>query len=484
MEGQLLNFRYNDKLEQAIRKMEDLLKSAYNISKREIALLLLQEDEEILDRVGRQEGERLEKIYQVIQETKQSFEQPLNYIIAMERQEWANRVTDKVVVQNTAGSSRFGEILNKLTIQPLTGIPILLLVLYFGLYKFVGVLGAGEVVDFLEGELFEGYINPWVNNLVTAYIPWKPIQELIGLDYGIITMGLRYAVAIILPIVGFFFLIFSVIEDSGYLPRLALLIDRLFKKIGLSGRAVIPMTLGFGCGTMATMVSRTLETKRERIIATFLLALTIPCSAQLGVIMSLLSGYPAAMLIWIILMLLVFLLIGYLTAKVVPGDQTNFYMEVPPLRIPKLSNVLAKTFSRMQWYFVEILPLFLLGSVIIWVGNMTGLFQKLLLLVQPILVWMDLPPETAESFVFGFFRRDYGAAGLYDLQSAGLLSPRQLVVAAATLTLFVPCVAQFTMMIKERGWKMALGMVAIIFPFAFIVGILLNALLNMLGVLA
>jgi len=484
MESQLLEFKYNDKLEQAIHKIEGLLKSAYNISKREIALLLLQEDEEILNRVGSQEGERLQKINEVIEEAKQSFDQPLSYVIALERQEWANKLTEKVVVQSKSASGRLGEILNKLTIQPLTGIPILLLVLYFGLYKFVGVLGAGEVVDFLEGVVFEGYINPWVNKLVTTYIPWKPVQELIGLDYGIITMGLRYAVAIILPIVGFFFLVFSVIEDSGYLPRLALLIDRLFKKIGLSGRAVIPMTLGFGCGTMATMVSRTLETKRERIIATFLLALTIPCSAQLGVIMSLLSGYPSAMIIWVILMVLVFLLVGFLTARVVPGEQTNFYMEVPPLRLPKLSNVLAKTFSRMQWYFAEILPLFLLGSVIIWLGNITGLFQKLLLLVQPLLKLMDLPPEAAESFVFGFFRRDYGAAGLYDLQSAGLLSARQLVVAASTLTLFVPCVAQLIMMVKERGWKTALGMVAIIFPFAFGVGILLNALLSMLGVLA
>ena len=118
----------------------------------------------------------------------------------------------------------------------------------------------------------------------TNYIPWQAVRDLFVGEYGMVTLGLRYAVALILPIVTTFFIVFAIIEDTGYLPRLALLIDRLFKKIGLSGRAVIPMVLGLGCDTMATMVTRTLPTKRERLIATILLALAVPCSAQLGVI--------------------------------------------------------------------------------------------------------------------------------------------------------------------------------------------------------
>ena len=137
-------------------------------------------------------------------------------------------------------------------------------------------------------------------------------------EYGILTLGLRYAVALILPIVTFFFLVFSVIEDTGYLPRLAMLIDRTFKKIGLSGRAVIPMVLGFGCATMATLVTRTLPTKRERLIATMLLALAVPCSAQLGVILALLGGHPKAMVLWAGIIMMVFLFIGFLTARLLP----------------------------------------------------------------------------------------------------------------------------------------------------------------------
>src|SRR5210317_2126203 len=214
--------------------------------------------------------------------------------------------------------------------NPWTGVPLLLIVLYLGLYQFVGGFGAGTVVDFLEGTIFEEFLNPWVIDLCNKYIPWYWLNELIVGEYGLFTLGVRYAVAIILPIVGTFFIAFAVIEDSGYFPRLAMLVDRVFKKIGLNGRAVIPMVLGFGCDTMATMVTRTLESVRERVIATVLLALDIPCRAQLGVIMALLSDVPGALAVWVVCIILVFLLIGLLAARLMPGEEPMFYMEIPP----------------------------------------------------------------------------------------------------------------------------------------------------------
>ena len=262
-----------------------------------------------------------------------------------------------------------------------------------------------------------------------------------------------------------------------------MLVDRLFKKIGLNGRAVIPMVLGFGCDTMATMVSRTLETERERIISTLLLALAIPCSAQLGVILSLLSGEPKALLVWLIFIVVVFLFIGYLAAKVLPGEEPLFYMEMPPLRLPKLSNVLVKTYTRMEWYFAEVLPLFILISVFIWFGNIIGIFSVLVNIFRPFVTAIGLPEEVSEIFLFGFFRRDYGAAGLFDLVKGGILSARQLVVASATLTLFVPCVAQFVMMIKERGLKTAIYIAAFVFVFSFFAGYALNWILITTGAL-
>lgn len=479
-----LDFKYDETIENSIEDIIDNLKGKYVLSKRSIALLLLQEDEDIIEKVKEVEGSNFIKINEIISKTKEKYDKPLSYVISLSRQKVIEDITSKVVTKDEKNISSISNFLSKLTMNPVTGIPILLLVVYFGLYKFVGVFGAGTVVDFLESNIFEAYVNPWVNGIVNTIIPWKWLQDLIANEYGIITLGIRYAAAIVLPIVGTFFFAFSIIEDSGYLPRLAMLVDRVFKKIGLNGRAVIPMTLGFGCDTMATMVSRTLETKRERIIATLLLALAIPCSAQLGVILALLSGEPKALLVWIIFMVFVFLFIGYLTSKIMPGEGPSFYMEVPPLRLPKLSNVLIKTYTRMQWYFIEIVPLFIFASVLIWFGNITGLFDVLVNMLKPVVNMIGLPDDVAKVFLFGFFRRDYGAAGLYDLQQAGVLSPRQLVVAAATLTLFVPCVAQFAMMIKERGAKTAVLMGMFILVFSFAAGFVLNWMLGMFGVLA
>jgi len=288
-------------------------------------------------------------------------------------------------------------------------------------------------------------------------------------------------VAIVLPVVGAFFLFFSVLEDSGYLPRLALLLDRVFKKIGLSGRAVIPMVLGFACDTMATMVTRTLETRRERVLATMLLALAVPCSAQLGVILAVLAPHPAALGVWGAVMLFTFLLVGVLAARVLPGETASFHMELPPLRRPRVGNVLTKTLTRMHWYFLEVLPLFLLVSVIIWAGRLTGALDAVVRGLAPVVGALGLPAETAQIFLFGFFRRDYGAAGLFDLNQAGALTVAQVTVATVTLTLFVPCVAQFLMMIRERGLRTALGMVLFITPFAFGVGLVLSLLLGAVG---
>lgn len=473
---------YDAPMEEAIAQICRLLQGKYPFTKRAVALLLLQGDAEIQAEVAAiEESESYKHIQEIIRQTQANYRRPLNFVIAQLRQQAATGLAADVMGQQVQSPGRnLADWLGWLTMWPVTGIPILAAVLYFGLYQFVGVFGAGTVVDFLEETLFAGHINPWVSYVVQAYIPWPALQSLIAGEYGIVTLGVRYAIAIILPIVGSFFLVFSLIEDSGYLPRLAMLVDWLFKRIGLNGRAVIPMTLGFGCDTMATMVSRTLETRKEKLIATLLLALAVPCSAQLGVIMALLSDRPEALALWAAFLLLVFLLVGYLSSRILPGSRPNFYLELSPLRLPQWRNVLAKTLIRMQWYFVEVFPLFVLASFLLWTGQVTGAFGVIIGWLTPVVEWIGLPGETARVFLFGFFRRDYGAAGLYDM--AGALSEQQLVVASATLTLFVPCIAQFSMMLKERGWKATLAMVAFIFPFAFVAGYVLNRVLTWLGV--
>lgn len=470
---------YGNGVGSAIADVARHLVASYPVHPAALAALLIQGDEEVEAWVARCEPEEGWAAREAARGAARAFGVPAVYRMAVERRRAGEAVIRGLHREN--GRKRgLADRLGRLLTRPLTGIPVLVLVLYFGLYEFVGGFGAGILVDWLEGPLFEGMINPWLESLFQG-IPWPSVRSLYVGEYGLLTLGLRYAVAIILPIVGAFFLFFSVLEDSGYFPRLALLVDRLFKRIGLNGRAVIPIVLGFACDTMATMVTRTLETRRERVLATLLLALAIPCSAQLGVILAILASAPLALGIWATVMVGSFLLVGWLAARVLPGQPATFHMEVPPLRLPRPGNVLVKTLTRMHWYFLEVLPLFLLASILLWVGDLTGLLGATLAALAPVVEVLGLPAEAARVFLFGFFRRDYGAAGLFDLHDAGLLSLVQLTVAAVTLTLFVPCVAQFLMMIKERGSRTALGMFAFATVFAFAVGFVLNVALRGLG---
>ncbi|MDQ1275610.1 MAG: ferrous iron transport protein [Euryarchaeota archaeon] len=510
---------YGQEIEPCISEIECLLETVEEtrISKRSLALLLLQGDRTALDYVCSPEeesrnkseerkgsGNGFEEFQKLAEKASEKAGIPLSYLFTLKRQEIVNEIVEQVMeVQDQRKETEekqagkkvktekrekarkkilLAEDIDSVLTHPLLGIPVLLLVLYFGLYRFVGVFAAGTVVDFLENTVFGEHINPLVTDWFTSLVPYPTLQDLFIGEYGIFTQAVTYAIALILPIVGAFFLVFSIIEDTGYLPRLGMLLDSMFKKIGLSGRAVIPMVLGFGCSTMATMVTRTLETKRERLISTVLLALAIPCSAQLGIILSILSGNPDGLIIWAGIIVLEFVFIGYLAARLLPGEAPTFILEMPPLRIPKLSNIAVKTYSRMHWYFLEVLPLFVLASVIIWIGRLTGLFALALKIMEYPTVWIGLPSDAADVFLFGFFRRDFGAAGLYGMHDAGLLTGVQLVVAAVTLTLFMPCIAQFMMTVKERGVKMALAISAFIFPSAFLAGFIVNTLLTALGV--
>lgn len=475
---------YSPEIEEAIASLEPILQGSYPISPRALSLLLLQGDEEALDQVREQEGQdAFERAQAVRTRLQDRLSEPVEWHIAQSRHQWGQALVEGALERNAPKKSRgLGEWLGMLCMNPITGFPILALVLYFGLYQFVGIFGAGTVVGLIEENLFGEIINPAVTAFVERVIPWQPIQQLLVGEYGVWTLGVTYAVALILPIVTFFFLVFAVLEDSGYLPRLAMLIDRAFKALGLNGRAVIPIVLGFGCDTMATVVTRVLETKRERILTTFLLSLTIPCSAQLGVVLALLSGHPKGLLIWTGVMIGVFLIAGWLAARVLPGAPAPFYMEIPPMRFPNISNVIVKTLARLQWYFLEVFPLFLIASLMVWIGQLTGLFDLALRALQPVTQWLALPSEAAVAFLFGFFRRDYGAAGLYQLDEQGLLSGNQLLVVAVVLTLFVPCVAQFLVTLKERGWRMALGMLVFTLAFALLVGVFLSWGLQALGI--
>ncbi len=397
--------------------------------------------------------------------------------LARERTEAADTLATSVIQRAARSSPLLSQRLGQYVVHPFWGVPILLGVLY-AVYQFVGVFGATVLVGLLEKDLFAGILNPAFTALVGALAGPGWLQDLLVGQYGLWTMGMTYALALILPIVTTFFFAFGVLEDSGYLPRLTVIANRLFSLIGLNGRAVLPMVLGLGCVTMATLTTRILHSPRERLITIFLLALAIPCSAQLGVVLGMLGGVSfTAVLIWALAMVGVLLLSGFLAARLIPGRRIPLVTELPPMRLPIIANVLKKTGGRLKWYLIEVIPLFLLGTFIMFALDKSGALPAIIEAGEPLVSgWLGLPKEASAAFVMGFLRRDFGATGLFAM--AHSLSPIQAVVGMITITLFIPCFASLMMMVKEQGAKIALGMVAIIVPFAFFVGGLFNLLLH------
>ncbi len=394
----------------------------------------------------------------------------------------------------------------------------------------VGLFGAGTMVDLFDVGVFQHRVAPAAIRVVDAILPFphvhdietiplsvglplspvheigiatlerdvivpvyavpaganlSPLQQvfrfghdlLVG-EYGTVTMALSYALAIVLPIVTTFFFIFGILEDSGYFSRMAIMVNRVFRLMGLNGKAVLPMILGLGCDTMATMTTRILDTRKERIITTMLLALAIPCSAQLGVLLALMAALsPSGALLWIGIVIGVILMVGWLTSRLFPGETSEFILEIPPIRVPRFRNVMAKTLGRLSWYLKEVIPIFVVGTAVLFLLNTAHLLEGIARLGEPLVTgWLGLPGEITNAFLVGFMRRDFGAVYILDaaIGPSPLLTPHQIFVAMVTITLFMPCFANFLMIAKEHGLRVAWSMAAFIFPFAFLVGGALN----------
>jgi ferrous iron transport protein B len=283
-----------------------------------------------------------------------------------------------------------------------------------------------------------------------------------------LTMTPTTMFGVILPLVTGFYLLLALLEDTGYLPRIAALTDRSLTSMGLNGRAVIPLILGLGCVTMATLSTRILGSRRERFIATALMAVAVPCSAQLGIVAALMAtAKPIYTAAYFATLLLVFVALGTALNKLVPGQSTDLLIDLPSLRLPRLDNVFRKTGTKVWGFMTEVALFFVGGTLFLGVLQVTGALGWIIFVGQPLVHgWLGLPPTTATFFVMGMIRRDFGAAGFLTVK----LSDPQLLVAMVTLTLFVPCIASMMVVLKERGWAYMLGLFAGSLTFAFLLG--------------
>jgi ferrous iron transport protein B len=418
------------------------------VDSRPEALLVLEGDQVVAERHGVEPMAGRERVY-------------------LMRRHRVNEIAESVV-RRPEQAFRFRDAFGRLCLEPITGLPVLMLVLW-GCYELIGVWVAGDIVGLTEETILQGYYEPWVRGVVGRWVPEASAlgQILIG-EFGVLTMTVTYLLGLLLPLVIGFYAALSILEDSGYLPRLATLLDRMMNSIGLNGRAVIPVILGFGCVQLGTITTRILGSKRERTIATSILNFVVPCSAQLGVIVGMLAAVGLKFtLVYALVIFGCLVAVGTVLSRFIPGSSTPLLIDLPPMRLPRPGNVFRKTVMRSYFFMKEAYVWFIVGALGVSILQVTGGLRAWQELLAPLTQgWLKLPKEASTAFVMGMVRRDFGAAGLTELN----LLPWQTVVSLVTITLFVPCIASLMILFKERGAKEGLAVWLGAWVLAFLVG--------------
>ena len=441
------------------------------------------------------------------------------------RRQRVNEISENCV-RSTSKKKTFSTKLGRLLLHPVAGSVAAAFVCYMIFYQLLGVFVAGTVVDITEKKGMKVYYEPLVRRVAATTFPciitidknvfdfpqgtfannfesasldsqlktvapeqvkydfWShPSAKatfgniLVG-EYGMLTLTVTYLFGLLFPLVLGFYFGLSILEDSGYLPRLAVLVDRVLNKVGLNGRAIIPLILGLGCVTMATITTRLLSTRREKIIATALLGVAIPCSAQLGVVSGTLAkiGGFYAWAIYGAIITTILASTGVALNMVLPGKSDALIMDLPPMRLPRMDNVLKKTWSKSWNFLKEATKPFFIAGFAVSIAHMTGLLSLFVNALQPITVaWLHLPsdPRIATTFVLGIVRRDFASFGLTEVP----MTAAQALTAMIVITLFVPCIATVGVMTKERGPKIAFTIWIGSWIAAFVIGGLLSIVL-------
>lgn len=375
----------------------------------------------------------------------------------------------------------FLELFEEYTIKPLTGIPFMFLVLYltFKVIRFIGegligyvtepfflnfyrpllvkfseFLGSGGIIhDILVGQLVEGSIN---------------LEQ----SFGLLSTAVYIPFAAVLPYIIAFYLVLGILEDSGYLPRLAVLVDNIMHKVGLHGFSIIPMILGLGCNVPAALSVRSLESKREKFIASTLMAISIPCMAQIAMIFGLLGPFGGKYVIYVFAILIfVWIIVGLILNKLLPGYSNDLLLEVPSFRLPDPLTILKKLWMRIVSFLKEAIPFMLLGVIIVNFLYAIGIFEIMANGLGPIIQRVfGLPQEAISALLMGFLRKDLAMGMLAPLG----LTAKQLVVASTILAVYFPCIATFVVLIRELGVVDMFKSVVVMLITTFFVGGFIN----------
>jgi len=371
--------------------------------------------------------------------------------------------------------------LGELTVKPLTGIPIAIAVLY-GFWSVFSSFAGTLCTDGFFVKLFDGHFLPWIQSIFPGVGGWfyyifvgDPAADNCFEAFGVLTSGVFVAIGVVLPAIFIFYLMMALLEDVGYMPRLAVLVDTIFHRIGLHGYAIVPSILALGCNVPEVTATRILETKKQRFIMMTLLAIFIPCGAQLGIMQEVIPESIGIVLLYLIFGYFIF---GFILNKLVPGKSPEILIDVPPYQKPMWNNIARKLRMRLGGFLKTAVPFVLLGCVIVNILYLAGTIDWLAKTLTPLLTgWFGVPGETVGPLIAAFLRKDLAVAQL----SAIEMSKYQMITSVVLVSIYFPCIATFVMLLKE-GWKNLLGSLAVLVTVIFLYGGSINLIWSLLGV--
>jgi ferrous iron transport protein B len=422
----------------------------------------------------------VDQVDRVVSSIRRDYKRPLDVVLTESYAAVADRIvrqTQTVHQHSPLFVTRLGLWAQNLS----TGIPLALAML-FAMYLFVGFFGAGYLVDLINNKIFSGILEPIFERMVEP-IPSAFVRSaLVDHEFGVLTTGLLLAFGIVMPVMLCFYLFFGVLEESGYLARFSVLLHRLMTRIGLNGKGVIPLVMGFSCVTMALLTTRMLDSHKERLIASLLLTLTLPCAPLLAVMLVILANMPWYASVFVFgFIFLQMIIVGILADKLIPGGHAELMLELPPMRMPRARSILVATWRRTWAFMKEATPPFLLAAFLVFLFDYVGGLRLLEHATRPLVNGLlGLPDSSVRIFMKTIIRREAGAVEL-DLLRADF-NNLQVVVALLTMTLLIPCVNTLVVLIKERGVRVAGVILAGVFVYALLAGGLVNHLCRALGV--
>ena len=461
-----LEVKYGEEVELRIAKITKMLKKIqFWYPPRYVAVKLLEGDEEISREIQRIDPRITSAVEELAAEIEQLHGHSCPTVITSERYEIAGRIARQVQELVSPTRPPLEERIHNLTTHRILGYPIMVASL---LLVFCFIFVFGNFTSELLGNFFHSWESLFRNLFGTGIT-----QKLI---WGGVIEGLIAGITIALPYIAPFYIILYILENSGYLSRIAFLMDNTMHKIGLHGKAFIPIMLGFGCNVPACLGCRIMETKRERLLAAFVTTL-VPCAARTVIILGLVGqflGIQWALALYMV-NLLVVLFLGRLAFKILPGEPTALIMEMHAYRAPHLKTVLKQTWFRLAEFIKIALPLIIVGSLTLRIAEVAGLLDPIATVLSPVTVaWLGLPAIAGITLIFGVLRKELTlimlATFLGTTNFAQVLTPVQMIVFTLVAMFYIPCIATIAALAKEFGWKRALSITIFEIVFAISIG--------------